>query len=174
MRTGARVSLAGSRRWQVVLVAALAALAVGLLGTAATDLGPWYQSLVKPDWQPPDLIFGPAWTLIYTLWALSAATAWSAAASGAQRTRLVVLFGVNALLNVLWSELFFEWQRPDWALAELVVLWLSIVLLIVVLVPISRRASWLLVPYLAWVSFAGALNLAVVQLNAPFTPAAAG
>ena len=86
----------------------------------------------------------------------------------------MALFGVNALLNVLWSELFFEWQRPDWALAELVVLWLSIVLLIVVLVPISRRASWLLVPYLAWVSFAGVLNLAVVQLNAPFAPAAGG
>jgi tryptophan-rich sensory protein len=86
----------------------------------------------------------------------------------------VALFGVNALLNVLWSELFFVWQRPDWALAEVVVLWLSIILLIVTLAPISRRASWLLVPYLAWVSFAGALNLAVVQLNAPFAPATAG
>lgn len=165
---------AATQRWRVVLVAAAAALAVGLLGTAATDLGPWYQSLVKPDWQPPDLLFGPAWTLIYALWALSAATAWSAATSRAQRTRLVALFGVNALLNVLWSELFFVWQRPDWALGEVVVLWLSIVLLIVVLAPISRRASWLLVPYLAWVSFAGVLNLAIVQLNAPFAPAAAG
>lgn len=168
------MSLAGSLRWQVVLVAALAALAVSVLGTAATDLGPWYQSLVKPAWQPPDLLFGPAWTLIYALWALSAATAWSAASSRAVRTRVVALFGTNALLNVLWSELFFGWQRPDWALAEVVVLWLSIVLLIVVLAPISRRASWLLVPYLAWVSFAGVLNLAVVQLNAPFAPAAGG
>ena len=68
---------------------------------------------------------------------------------------------------MLWSELFFGRQRPDWALVEVVPFWLSIVLLIVALAPISRRASLLLLPYLAWVTFAAVLNLAVVRLNPP-------
>ena len=78
------------------------------------------------------------------------------------------LFALNINLNVLWSGLFFRVQRPDLALVEVVFLWLSIVALIVVLWRMSRMASALLLPYLAWVTFAAALNLAVVRLNAPF------
>lgn len=162
------MTLAATQRWKAVLVAGLAAVAVGALGTAATDLSPWYRELVKPAWQPPDWLFGPAWTVIYALGALSAATAWNAARSRAIRQRIILLFGANALLNVLWSELFFGLRRPDWALWEVVLLWLSIAVLIVAMRPISRMASWLLVPYLAWVTFAAILNLAVVRLNAPF------
>jgi tryptophan-rich sensory protein len=135
---------------------------------AATDLGPWYQVLVKPSWQPPDWLFGPAWTLIYALAALAAATAWTAARDLAAQRRVIVLFGLNALLNILWSQLFFGLHRPDWALVEVVFLWLSVLVLIIAMRPISPRASWLLVPYLAWVTFAGILNLAVVRLNPPF------
>jgi len=69
---------------------------------------------------------------------------------------------------VLWSELFFGFQRPDWALAEVWLLWFTIVLLMVVLARHSKAASWLLAPYLAWVSFAALLNLAIVRLNYPF------
>ena len=152
-------------RWKPIAAAAAVAVAVG---ASATDLGPWYQALRKPSSQPPDWLFGPAWTLIYALAALSAATAWTAAREGAQRTRIVALFGLNALLNVLWSELFFGLHRPDWALAEVVLLWLSILTLIIALRPISSHAAWLLLPYLAWVTFAGVLNQAVVRLNAPF------
>jgi tryptophan-rich sensory protein len=162
------VTLPATKRWKAVLVAGLAAVAVGALGAAATDLGPWYRDLVKPAWQPPDWAFGPAWTVIYALGALSAATAWNAARDRATRQRIVLLFGINALLNVLWSELFFGLHRPDWALWEVVLLWLSVLALIVATRPISRTASWLLLPYLAWVTFAGILNLAVVRINAPF------
>jgi translocator protein len=154
--------------WKAVLVAAPAALAVAALGAAATDLGPWYQGLRRPAWQPPDWLFGPAWTLIYALAALSAATAWNSARDRAIRHRVLLLFALNALLNVGWTELFFGLHRPDWALAEVVLLWLSVLALIVVLRPGSRTASLLLLPYLAWVTFAGLLNLAVVRLNAPF------
>jgi translocator protein len=153
--------------WKPFGAAARAATAVAALGAAATDLGPWYQELQKPSWQPPDWLFGPAWTLIYALCALSAATAWSATSDRIERTRILGLFALNALLNVLWSELFFGRHRPDWALVEVVPFWLSIVLLIVALAPISRRASLLLLPYLAWVAFAAVLNLAVVRLNPP-------
>ncbi len=156
------------RRWRPIAVAALAAMVVAGLGASATDIGPWYLSLRKPSWQPPDWLFGPAWTLIYALIAMSGVVAWNAARNRVQGLRIVGVFALNALLNVGWSELFFHFQRPDWALFEVVVFWLSIVLLIVAASSVSQSAGWLLVPYLAWVTFAGVLNLAVVRLNAPF------
>lgn len=155
------------RRWQPVAVAALAAMVVAGLGASATDIGPWYYSLRKPWWQPPDWLFGPAWTLIYGLIALAGVKAWNAARDRRQGLRIVGVFALNALLNVLWSELFFHFQRPDWALIEVVAFWLSILVLIVTAASVSPVAGWLLVPYLAWVTFAGVLNLAVVRLNAP-------
>ncbi len=156
------------RRWKPVAVAALAAIVVAGLGASATDIGPWYQALRKPSWQPPDLLFGPAWTLIYALIAMSGVVAWNAARNRAHGLRIVGVFALNALLNVGWSELFFHFHRPDWALFEVVVFWLSIVLLIAAASSVSQVAGWLLAPYLAWVTFAGVLNLAVVRLNAPF------
>lgn len=159
-------SLSG-RRWQPVAVAAAAAVVVAGLGASATDIGPWYNSLRKPWWQPPDWLFGPAWTLIYGLIALAGVKAWNAARDRRQGLWIVGVFALNALLNVLWSELFFRFQRPDWALVEVVAFWLSIVVLIVTAASVSHEAGWLLVPYLAWVTFAGVLNLAVVRLNAP-------
>ena len=152
-----------------ILVAAAAATAVALLGTAATRLDGWYYGLHKPAWQPPDWLFGPAWTLIYALAAFAGVRAWNRLHGNGPRRRLVlVLFGVNALLNVLWSELFFGLRRPDWALVEVVPFWLSILVLLLVLWPVSRAAGLALVPYLAWVAFAAALNLAITRLNAPF------
>ncbi len=159
----------GSRRWQPVAVAALAAIAVAGLGPSATDIGPWYQALHKPSWQPPDWLFGPAWTLIYGLIALAGVKAWNAAWDRRHGLRIVGVFALNALLNIGWSELFFHFQRPDWALFEVVAFWLSIVVLIVTAASAIPVAGWLLAPYLAWVTFAGVLNLAVVRLNAPFS-----
>jgi tryptophan-rich sensory protein len=78
------------------------------------------------------------------------------------------LFGINAVCNIVWSALYFKLQRPDWALIEVVFLWLSIVALIVGLWRVSRGASGLLMPYLAWVSIAAVLNLETVLLNGPF------
>lgn len=153
------------RYWRPVLAAALLAAIVAALGASATDLGLWYQGLRKPAWQPPDWLFGPAWTLIFALTALSGAIAWEHAPNRGRRTRLLGYFALNALLNILWTEFFFHLQRPTWALVEVVFLWLSILLLVVVTAPLSRAASLLLLPYLAWVSFAGILNLAVVRLN---------
>jgi len=148
-----------------LLVAVSAAVAVAAAGGALTDLGPWYRALAKPAWQPPDWLFGPAWTLIFACTAVAGAQAWRRTANPALRRRIVALFAANGVLNVLWSLLFFHLQRPAWALLEVVALWLSILALIVTLAAAWRPAAWLLAPYLAWVSFAAVLNAAIVYLN---------
>lgn len=151
-----------------VTIATFAALIVAILGATVTDLGPWYQSLEKPDWNPPDQVFPMVWTLVYALITVSAITAWRAAPTRAASQWVISLFALNAFLNITWSILFFRLQRPDWAMFELAALWLSILLLIIYCGRFSRLASVLLVPYLIWVTIAGALNWAVVDLNAPF------
>jgi translocator protein len=138
------------------------------IGRALTELGPWYRDLIFPPWKPPDAAFGVIWSLLFTLGAISGWLAWQAAGTVALRRRVLVLFGLNAALNILWSALYFKLQRPDWALYEVGLLWLSIVALIVGLWRISRWASLLLLPYAAWVAVAAALNLATVRLNGPF------
>lgn len=151
-----------------IVLATIAALSVAALGASMTDTGPWYQSLAKPAWTPADPIFGMVWTAVFALITVSGITAWRAAPNARVAKRIIVLFAVNALLNVGWSLLFFRLQRPDWAIVEVGVLWLSIVGLIIFCGRYSRISSLALVPYLAWVSIAAALNWAVVDLNAPF------
>lgn len=158
--------------WQPVAVAAIAAVAVAVLGGLMTDIGPWYRSLQQPAWKPPDWAFGPAWTVIYALTAIAGVRAWREAPGRRERETMLVLFSANAFLNVLWSLLFFRLRRPDWALVEVVLLWLSVLVLIVVVGRWSRGAAWLLLPYLLWVTYAGALNWANVRLNGPFGGAA--
>lgn len=150
------------------LVAGAVAVLVAVAGARATQLGRWYRELVKPSWQPPDWAFGPAWTTIYAFCVWSASRAWPAT-SGGQRTAFLVAWGVNLAANIWWSVLFFRQHRPDWALREVVLLWLSIVGVMWATWPADAGAALLLLPYLLWVSFASVLNLAIVRLNAPFT-----
>lgn len=154
-----------------IIVAALATTAVLGTGGALTRIDAWYAGLRRPPWQPPNWLFGPAWTAIGVLTAWSAVLAWDRTRTRGERTILIGFFVANGVLNVLWSGLFFTLRRPDWALAEVVLLWLSIVALIAAVAPLSALGGWLLAPYLAWVTFASVLNRAVVRLNAPFKPA---
>jgi tryptophan-rich sensory protein len=175
----ARVPAGVPRR--VFAVAAAIAVLVAGVGGLATDLGPWYRGLVQPPWKPPDVVFGPVWTLLYTLTAWAGARAWWAAGSPAgvdalgpqaaaalarrrQRTVLAA-FLVNAVLNVLWSVLFFLARRPDWALIEIVLLTASVLWLMALCARLDRLAARLLLPYLAWVLFAATVNAGVVRLN---------
>lgn len=151
-----------------MLLAALAASLVATLGATITDLGPWYRGLTQPNWAPPDPVYGIAWTVIYALTAAAGITAWRAPSGRRAAETLIGLFALNGFLNLLWSFLFFRAQRPDWALFEVVLLWLSVVSLIVVCGRRSWLAAALLLPYLAWVTLAGLLNAEVVRLNGPF------
>jgi len=150
------------------VVATATAAVVAIVGARATDIGPWYRELQKPSWQPPDWAFGPAWTTVYAFCVWSVATAWPAT-DPAQRTTYLLAWGVNLFANVWWSLLFFRRKRPDWALREVVLLWLSIVGVMAASWPADPRAAFLLLPYLLWVSFASVLNMAIVRLNAPFS-----
>ena len=154
---------------QIPVIAAIGwAVVLGAVGGLFTPIGPWYKNLNKPSWQPPDWLFGPAWTIILGLAAWSAIIAWYAATTPAQQTSVIILFAVNGLFHFAWSPLFFKARRPDWALIEVTFLWGSLVAMIVGLWPISHKAAWLIVPYLGWASFAAFLNLTIVRLNRPF------
>jgi len=141
-----------------------------ILGTGGllTEIGPWYRGLNKPSWQPPDWLFGPAWTLIFAFAAWSAGLAWKTAPSEGWRITLVLLFLANGALNIVWSLLFFKWRRPDWALREVALLWLSIVVLMLWVGDATAQGALLLLPYLLWVSFAAYLNRTIVRLNGGF------
>lgn len=161
-------ALTARNRATPIVIAAIVAVCVGVVGGLMTDIGPWYQSLDKPDWQPPDWLFGPVWTTIYALTAVAAVLAWRGSNDRAARQNLLILLLLNATLNITWSLLFFRLQRPDWALYEVSFLWASIILLMYACYRRKRIAALLLVPYLIWVAFAAVLNAEVVRLNAPF------
>ena len=151
-----------------VSVATVAALCVAALGATITDLGPWYQALEKPAWNPPDVVFPIGWTLIYALITVAGINSWWVARTSAEAEWVISLFALNGFLNIVWSLLFFRLQRPDWAFVEVIALGFSIIVLMAYCGRFSKSAALCLVPYLAWVSFAGALNWAVVELNGPF------
>lgn len=151
-----------------IIAAILWAVILGGAGGALTTIGPWYRNLKKPPWQPPDWLFGPAWTLILGLAAWAAVLAWDGAVDDSGRMAIIVLFAVNFVFHFLWSPLFFNFRRPDWALIEVVFLWSSVLALCIGLRQFSVLASWLIVPYFIWVSFAAILNLYIVRLNGPF------
>lgn len=152
--------------------ALLYGIGLNLAGGLLTDIGPWYQNLRKPWFQPPGWAFGPAWTVILGLAAWALYIGWTQAPDARAFNAVAIAFGVNAVLHFLWSPLFFTLKRPDWSFVENFALISSCAALIIVLAPISSLAAWLIAPYLAWTIFAQAINYGVVRLNGPFGGAA--
>jgi translocator protein len=144
------------------LVATFAAAAIGAIGSAAAPT--FYEQLVRPSWAPPASAFGPVWTLLYAATALAAWLVWRTHSIAAARGAFALFFAQLAA-NALWSWLFFSWQLGALAFAEVLVLWALIVATIVAFWRRNALAAVLLVPYLAWVTFASALTFAVWQLN---------
>lgn len=144
----------------VVACAAVSGIVFSYDGTSG-----WYGGLAKPEWTPPPWVFGPAWTVLYVLMALSAWVVWL------RRDRVVVwpalvVFAVQLELNALWPLFFFGLRRPDLGLMDVVLLLAVIMANVVVFWRVSRLAGMLLVPYLAWTGFATVLNFAIWRLNA--------
>lgn len=126
--------------------------------------GEWYSQLQKPAWNPPNWIFGPVWTALYTMMAVAAWLIWCRGGFAAQRLALG-LFLLQLLFNAAWSALFFGLRNPGLAFAEIVVLWLAIIGTVMAFWRTHRVSAVLLLPYLAWVTFAAALNFTLWQLN---------
>jgi len=139
----------------------------GLFGSlvTATGSGSWYDMLVKPSFNPPSWVFGPAWTLLYILMGISLYLVLMEWRKGTEVRIPLILFGIQLALNALWSFLFFGLQSPAAGLAGILVLWVFIVATIVSFLRVSRPAAIILLPYLAWVSFASLLNYAIFILN---------
>ncbi len=148
-----------------LIVAIATATTLAVAGGLMTPIGDWYRDLRKPRWNPPNWAFGPAWTIILGLWAWAGDVSYHAAPDDGARQAVVILFGVNAVLHLLWSPLFFKFRRPDLAVIEVVFLWSSILAMLIYLRPYSVQATWMLVPYFVWVSFAACLNGTIVRLN---------
>jgi tryptophan-rich sensory protein len=152
--------------WSLILLIAVCLL-TGVLGSLATStsVNSWYVELSKPSWTPPSWVFGPAWTILYIMMAIAAWLVWRKGYTADVRFALT-LFGVQLLVNGLWSYLFFGLRWPGGALVDIAVLWVAIAATAIAFSRVSPPAAWLLLPYLAWVSFAMALNLEIWRRNA--------
>jgi benzodiazapine receptor len=153
----------------------LVCLAAGGIGSAVTApaIPTWYAGLNKPSFTPPNWLFGPVWTALYIMMAVAAWLVWRkpAGAMPLPKSQYLVVFALQLELNVLWSMIFFGLRSPAGAFADIIALWCAIVATIVLFSRVSLWAGALLIPYLAWVSFAAALNFAVWRLNAGAPPA---
>ena len=152
--------------WFGLLFFIFVCLGAGGLGAVVTtpEIDGWYKTLEKPLWNPPDYVFGPVWTTLYAMMAIAAWMVWKPAGFKAAAMPLT-LFGMQLALNVVWSWVFFGIHRPGWAFAEILILWLAIVVTSVSFFRYSKIAGWLMAPYLAWVSFASVLNFTIWRLN---------
>jgi len=153
-------------RWLALLLFLLASFTAAAIGGYATadSVRTWYPTLVKPTWNPPSAVFGPVWTLLYTMMSLAAWRIWLRRELPDARPALRLFF-VSLGLNALWSVLFFGLHRPGWALLEILLFWVSLVSLLGRFRRLDAVAGWLWVPYVAWVTFATVLNAAVWWLN---------
>lgn len=140
-------------------------LAVGVISGLATvkAIPTWYGDLRKPVFNPPNWLFGPVWTLLYILMGVALFLEWHAV--GTYTNVASIVFYVQLALNFAWSYLFFGLKLPKVALIEVILLWFAILATIIFFYSVSHLAAWLLIPYLVWVTFATALNAAIVRLN---------
>ncbi|MCX6843538.1 MAG: tryptophan-rich sensory protein [candidate division WOR-3 bacterium] len=142
----------------------LAASSIGSFATVRA-IPTWYKGLAKPSFNPPNWLFGPAWTVLYLLMAVAAWLVWKQGVGAAGVKLALAVFLVQLILNALWSILFFGLRSPLAGMVDIVVLWLAILATVILFFRVSVPAGILLLPYIAWVSFAALLNAAILRLN---------
>ncbi len=135
----------------------------GLIGSAA--MNSWFDKLQKPSWNPPAYLFAPVWTLLYALMGIAIWLIWKNETPEANKRSAYFAFALQLFLNFWWSIIFFKLQSPFFALIEILLMLLAILLTIFHFSKISKTAGWLLVPYVLWVSFASVLNYTIWSLN---------
>lgn len=139
----------------------------GFIGSLFTisSVSTWYITLNKPFFNPPSWLFGPVWITLYLLMGISLYIVWNKGIKNEQSKIAVLIFGLQLVLNSLWSILFFGLQNSLFAFIEIIILWIAILLTIKYFYEISKTASYLLVPYILWVAFAAILNFSIYYLN---------
>jgi translocator protein len=154
------------RTFLIFLGFLLASFAAAAIGGIASGVGvrEWYPTLQKPAWTPPSWLFGPVWSFLYLCIAVAGFLAWRKAGFAGARWALS-WYAVQLVLNAAWSWVFFGLRQPGWAFAEIVVLWASIVVTTIALFRVTVPAGLLFLPYLAWVTFAMALNGSIWRMN---------
>lgn len=139
----------------------------GIVGSIFTtpSISTWYKTLIRLELAPPNWVFGPVWTTLFLMMGIALFLVWEKDHKSKLAKIALAVFGVQLVLNTLWSILFFGLQNPFVAFIELIFLWLAILATIILFAKISKPAAWLLVPYILWVSFAGYLNFSFYSLN---------
>lgn len=132
----------------------------------AQSVQTWYPTLLKPSFNPPNWLFGPVWIVLYLMMGIALYLIWQRSGTGQNVQTAVIFFIIQLVLNAAWSLIFFGLQSPFWAFVEIVALWIAILITIILFREISRTASYLLVPYILWVTFAAILNFSIWRLNA--------
>jgi translocator protein len=150
-----------------LFISILVPLLVG--GTAgfftSAGVNGWYAAANKPWFNPPNWLFAPVWTMLYIMMGIALFLVWKSNADKSVKQTALILFAVQLTLNFFWSFIFFKTQQLGWAFAEIIAMWVMILLTIFWFGKISSTAAWLLVPYISWVSFASVLNYALWKLN---------
>ncbi len=150
--------------WKLIISLALPFLASIIGGIfTAYSVSTWYVSLVKPSFNPPSWVFGPVWTILYLMMGIALYLVWKRKAK--DKLPAYTFFGVQLFLNALWSVFFFGLRMPLLALIEIIFLWAAIIMTIVYFYRIDKKAAYLLIPYILWVSFAAVLNFFISYLN---------
>ena len=151
---------------KIILSVVACLLLGGISGIATTSsITGWYTTITKPSFNPPNWIFGPAWTLLYILMGIAFAMIWNAGTEKKEVKKAMKLFGLQLILNLIWSFLFFTMQNPAIAFIDIVILLIAINSTIRHFSAINKTAAYLLIPYLLWVSFATLLNGNIWYLN---------
>ena len=144
--------------WKVLIICLVLVYAIAFIGSLFTSPvtdSDWYEQ-IRPSITPPNWVFPIVWNILFLLIAISLYFVWIKGKK--QRNKIAIVFGINFVLNILWSVLYFKMRNPKAAFFELIFLWLSIVSMIMITWKVDKKAAYLLIPYLLWVSFAGVLN----------------
>lgn len=160
------ISIQKNDIWKLIIAIAICEL-TGILSSilSSTFNNPWFNDLDKPSWNPPASIFGPVWTILYLLMGLSLWLVWKSNKPANEKEVAIIFFVIQLFLNFWWSLLFFKFHSPELALIDIVLLLIMILITTIHFFPISRAASFILIPYICWVAFATVLNASILLLN---------
>ena len=146
--------------WKVLSISFGLVILISMFGSQFTDTSGWYES-IKPNITPPNFVFPIVWTVLYLLIALAIYFIWIES-KRQDKLCIILVFGVNLICNALWSYLFFELKNPLYGFYDIILMWFSIIIMLILSWRISKKAFCLLIPYLLWVSFAGILNYLMI------------